>query len=224
MKKEPKQKQYPYERYPFGRIKPYFMYTVLRPLGWLIFFCFAFRFKVVGRQSLPKDAAGHILVCNHLHSIDPIFLVVASKRNWRFMAKKELFRHPLSAFFIRHFNGFPVDRDVIDRKALEYSIAVLKDGRAGLGIFPEGKRSVDGVPQTAKNGVSMLARKTRASIVPASIYHEGPLKFRRRITIRFGEVIPFEELGLGESPNARETRQASEKIMNAVTALWEQGY
>ena len=49
----------------------------------------------------------------------------------------------------------------------------------------------------------------------------GKLRFRTKITVRVGELIPFEELGLGDSPNKRESREAAEKIMGAITALWE---
>jgi len=186
-----------------------------------------YRLKVVGRENLPKRSGGVILASNHLHSVDPGFFAVASGGlPWRFIAKVELFKlNWFAAWFMAHCNGFPVDRSGIDRQALDYALRVMEDGRAGLGIFPEGQRNPDqnGPPQEARAGIAMIARKTRADILPCSIYHEGPIKFRTKLTVRFGPIIPFEELGLGETPNKRQSKEACDKIMAEITRLWEQG-
>jgi len=209
--------------YPWDRLKPFKFYLVAVPLvgalGRVIF-----KFRVVGRENLPKSASGMILVCNHLNAADPAFLMAATRLRWRFMAKIELFKHKLVATLFTHCNGFPVDRDIVDRRALDFALASLREGSYGLGIFPEGTRSPDGVPHEAKAGVAMLARRTKADILPCSICYDGSLKFRSRITVRIGEVIPFAELGLGETPNKRQNKAACDRIMAEITALWEQGH
>ncbi|MDR2647573.1 MAG: 1-acyl-sn-glycerol-3-phosphate acyltransferase [Oscillospiraceae bacterium] len=211
------------KKYDFQRVKPYPLFRALVAIARVIA-AVAFRVKVYGRENLPKMTGGYILVCNHLHSIDPAFLLTTSHRMWRFIAKKELFRNPVAAWILTQANAFPIDREIIDRKALDYAATVMDDKRAGLGIFPEGQRSPDGTPQPAKGGTAMLARKTKANIIPASIYHEGKLCFRRKITVHYGEPILFEDLGLGDTPNARQTREASAKIMEAIQTLWEKGH
>ncbi|MDR0532165.1 MAG: 1-acyl-sn-glycerol-3-phosphate acyltransferase [Oscillospiraceae bacterium] len=208
------------QAFPWERIKPYRFYGVAAALVRVIA-PILFSVKVKGRENLPKSSHGLILASNHLHSIDPAFFVAYSHRKWRFMAKTELFRNKFVAFILRNANGFPVNRDAIDRKALRFAVEVMQDGRCGLGIFPEGQRSPDGLPREAKAGIAMLARETKADILPCSLYHEGKLGFRTRVTVRFGKVIPFGELGLGDTPNKRETRAACEKIMGAITELWE---
>jgi 1-acyl-sn-glycerol-3-phosphate acyltransferase len=213
----------PPKEYPWDRVKPYPFYRFAQVVFGALFLHIPFRTKVIGRENLPKSARGIILASNHLHSIDPIFFASASRRTWRFIAKIELFQNRFVAWFFKHCNGFPLDRDIIDRRALDYALRVMADGRAGLGIFPEGQRSKDGVPHEAKSGIAMLAREAKAGVLPCSIWHDGPLKFRTKITIRFGPVIPFEELGLGETPNKRQSRAACEKIMAEITRLWEQG-
>ena len=205
------------------RIKPYFFYQVGKGVLGPVFARIFWKYRVIGRENIPESATGIIIVSNHLNSIDPAFLAVATRLNWRFIGKTELFQSKLSGFFYTHLNGFPVDRDKIDRKALDFALSVMEDGRCGLGIFPEGQRYRDGQIHEAKAGVAMIARKTKADILPCSIYHDGPLKLRKTITVRIGELIPFEQLGLGDAPNKRESREACEKIMAAVRALWEQG-
>ncbi|MDR3313241.1 MAG: 1-acyl-sn-glycerol-3-phosphate acyltransferase [Oscillospiraceae bacterium] len=209
--------------FDYERTKPYKWYDVMMPVGRVLLYTL-FRPKVIGKENIPADASGIILCSNHLHSIDPVILGVATKLHWRFIAKMELFEKGFLFWFFTHCNAIPVDREKIDRQALDCAVASLEEGSYGLGIFPEGQRSPDGSPQEGKNGVAMLARKTKSDILPCSIYHAGDLKFRRRITIRIGELIPFEELGLGDAPNARQTRQATAKIMEAVTALWVKKY
>lgn len=209
--------------FDYSRTKPYKFYTFIRPVGTFLFYTL-FNSRVIGKENIPKSASGIILCSNHLHSIDPVFFTSATKLRWRFIAKIELFNTKFTTWFYTHCNAIPVDRDKIDRAALDCAVAALEEGSCGLGVFPEGHRSKDGRPQEGKNGIAMLARKTKADILPCSIYHDGPLKFRTKLTIRIGELIPFAELGMGESPNAKQSRAATAKIMAAVTELWAKGH
>jgi len=213
----------PPKEFPWDRVKPFKFYRVAQFLFSDLFLHVPFRVKVIGRENLPKSSKGVIIASNHLHSIDPMFYAAATKRTWRYIAKIELFQNRFVAWFFKHCNGFPVDRDRIDRRALGFALRIMEDGRAGLGIFPEGQRSKDGVPHEAKAGVAMIARQTKADILPCSMWHEDPIKFRRKITLRIGKIIPFEELGLGDTPNKRESKAACERIMKDITALWELG-
>jgi len=209
-------------KFNWGRIKPYKLYGAGKYLIAVVL-RLMFKIKIIGRENVPGSAGGVILACNHLHSIDPAFLVAATMLPWRFIGKTELFQSKVMGWLYTHCNGFPVDRSIIDRRALDFALAIMEDGRCGLGIFPEGTRSPDGKPMQAKAGAAMIARKTKADILPCALYHEGKsLKFRLKVTVRIGEMIPFEELGLGDAPNKRQSREASEKIMAAITALWEQ--
>jgi len=207
--------------FKWDRIKPYgfYKYGKFAVAGMMRLM---YDVDVHGRENIPERAGGVVLACNHLHAIDPIFLMTATLRNWRYIGKQELFQNKMVGFLYRHCNGFPINREVIDRRAIEFAIDVVKDGRCGLVIFPEGQRSPDGRPLKAKTGAAVIARRTKADILPCSLYHEGKLGFRTKMTVRIGKLIPHAELGLGDKPNQRQSRAATEKIMAAVTALWEQ--
>ena len=43
-----------------------------------------------------------------------------------------------------------------------------------------------------KAGIALIAKATHSDVLPACIYFEGKSKFRKKITVRFGEVIPYE--------------------------------
>ena len=209
--------------YPWDRVKPFKLYPFLT-LIFRFLMPIVFKFRVVGRENLPKSASGVILASNHLHAIDPGVLAVATRLRWRFMAKSELFRNRFAAAVFTHYNAFPVERGAVDFRVLRFTLAALREGSYGLGIFPEGTRSPDGVPHEARPGVAVFARETKADILPCAVYFEGKLKFRSRLTVRIGKVIPFAELGLGETPNKHQNRIACEKIMAEITALWKQGH
>ncbi len=211
-------------KFSYERFKPYKFYGVgkvlINVVGRVVF-----RIRIVGRENLPKSAAGVILVSNHIHSIDPAFLIAGTGLKWRFIAKKELFENPITAMLYGHGNAIPVDRGAVDRKAMDFAVEAMKKKEYGYGmaIFPEGQRSRDGIPHEAKSGIAMFARQTKADILPCSLYHDGSLKFRTKYIVRIGKIIPFEELGLGDTPNKRQNQLVGERIMAEITALWKQG-
>ena len=67
-----------------------------------------------------------------------------------------------------------------------------------------------------KSGVALVARLTEAPVLPCSVYWEGKLGFRRKIVIRYGELIPYEAMGLTESSSARELRNATQLLFGKV--------
>ena len=179
-----------------------------------------------GARHVPTTGAA-ILASNHQAVVDSFFLAVMLDRQLVFIGKQEYFtgsgiKGRLVSGFMRGVGTIPVDRSGgrAGEAALATGLRRLREG--GLfGIYPEGTRSPDGTPKEGKTGAAMVARKAKADILPCSIYHEGKLKFRRKITVRFGEIIPFADLGLGETPNKRQNREATDKIMAAITKLWE---
>ena len=75
-----------------------------------------------------------------------------------------------------------------------------------------------------KAGTGLIAKATHSDILPACIYFEGKSKFRKKITIRFGEVIPYEDLGLTDESNMGEIKEASRFIMGKIGELLEKGH
>ena len=178
--------------------------------------------QVVGAENVPQDKP-FILVCNHIHFVDPVLLAVNMPRNVHFMGKKEAFKSKFGAWFLTNVNTFPVARGQGDVAAIDYAVKLIEAGHV-IGVFPEGTRSKDLKPHEAKGGVALIARQTKADILPASIYCEQAKGFRRKITIRFGELIPYEELNIPEEGSSRELREAAGRIMKHVVALWEEGH
>lgn len=175
-----------------------------------------------GEENIPEKGA-FILACNHIHFIDPVLLLCKCHRPIHFMAKVEAFKNKLAAFFLTNLNVFPVSRGRSDKTSIDYAVDLIKTGHV-IGIFPEGTRSKDLKPHEAKAGVALIARQTKADILPASVYCEKKGGLFRKVTVRFGEIIKYDELGITEDGSTRELREAAKKIMDEIVDLWEEGH
>ena len=194
------------------------LYNVFRPLA-KGFISLRFCVTSFGEENIPEKGA-FILAANHISALDPVMIISHCPRTLHFMAKDELFKNPVFASFLKKMNVFPVKRQTSDKRALEFAKRIISSGWV-LGIFPEGSRIKDAIPKRAKNGVSYLAAKTKADVLPVSIYKApGGRKLRPHITIRFGKLIKNSELGFSEEYSQQKIRESSEKIMSAITALW----
>ena len=205
-------------KFDFSAPKESRLYNFFRPLA-KGFVSLAFCVKSFGEENIPKEGA-FILAANHIGALDPVMIISRCPRTLHFMAKDVLFKNRLFAFFLRKMNVFPVRRQTSDKRALEFAKHIISSGWV-LGIFPEGARIKDAIPKKAKNGVSYLAAKTKADVLPVSIYKTPQeKKLRPKITIRFGKLIKNSELSLDGEYSQQKIREASEKIMDAIKELW----
>ena len=90
-----------------------------------------FRIRVKGAEHIPKTG-GIILCSNHKSVIDPLLLLIKSKRKIYYMAKSELFTDHgrLAGWFLRKAGAFPVPvsythLDVYKRQSLACSKSIL---------------------------------------------------------------------------------------------------
>ena len=197
-------------------------YEKLRPVGKSLVNKL-YKIEYVGVENIPEEG-GFILASNHIDALDPVFIGLGmEKRQLHFMGKKELFENPIVKKFLTKLNGFPIVRGSADSEALNYAIRVVKEGNI-LSIFPEGTRSKDFKPARAKSGVAVIAKEAKADILPVSIYTSDDMKKGTKLTIRYGEVIPYESLGINEESSREEIRGCAQTVMAEITKLWEMGH
>lgn len=180
------------------------------------------RIKCVGVENIPKDGA-FILACNHIHFVDPAVLLANFPRPIHYMAKAEAFKNKFAAWLLVHLNTFPVSRGRSDKASIDYAVKLIEKGCV-MGIFPEGTRSKDLKPHEPKAGLALIARQTKADILPCSLYCEKKGGLFRKITVRYGELIKYEDLGIHEDGSTRELREAAKKVMDEIVDLWEEGH
>lgn len=127
---------------------------------------------VVGRENLPpRDGAATVFLSNHQSQIDIPSLTAAIDSGVGFVAKKELGRIPILAFWMRQVGCVFIDRSdkFGARKALEAASATLGDNP--LVVFPEGTRSKTGKLLSIKTGGLRMALMAGARVVPVHIHN-----------------------------------------------------
>lgn len=168
--------------------------------------------KIIGRENIPEK--GPILICaNHIHIMDQCMPIVVTKRDIKYMAKKEYFDGNVKWFF-KMAGCISVDRSKKDVNATNQALAWLNSGGA-IGIFPEGTRNkTKDIMLPFKFGAVSMAQKTGALIVPCGIY--GTYKFRSKNLI----AIIGKPYKIGKEENLK---TANENLQKKVLDLILEG-
>ena len=207
--------------------------SVLAPLARVVY-----RPVVEGRENVPKRGAV-ILASNHLSFIDSVVIPLVAPRPVVFLAKAEYFtgtglKGRLSRGFFTAIDAVPVERGThrAAQASLDAALEALNNGNA-FGIYPEGKRSLDGRLYRGRTGVAWLALTSGAQVVPVALAGTEdiqPVGSRiprvRRVTVRFGEPLDFSDraraVSEGGTPAGPVRRAVTDEIMAAIAALSEQ--
>lgn len=190
---------------------------LLRPIGFHVIV----RPTITGAEHIPASGST-LLVMNHIGFPDPVVVTGAVTSRYVIpMSKIENFNSPFIGFLARVWGAYPVDRDKVDRQALENTIALLKAGHCVL-IAPEGTRQQSMIE--AKEGFTYVAIKSGATIVPIGLEGThlvgGNMKRVRRtpIEIRFGPAFRFKTEGRSHVPRP-EMRQMTQEAMYQLAEL-----
>ena len=161
------------------------------------------KIETSGTEKLPADGR-FLLVSNHLADLDPgIFFTVFPNDQLSFIAKKEVRDMPIVGILMRRILCQFVNREN-DREALKtiiHCISILKERKANVAVFPEGKKSTDRyLLHHFRPGVFKMAQKADVPIVVCTLRGTQNIlpnakKLRRTdILLNLLEVIPAEEL------------------------------
>lgn len=195
------------------------MYSVIKFLLRLAFGT-AYSLHYEGRENIPKGTVV-IYASNHRTNADPPLVGAGARGKHSFMAKEELFHNKLFGWLIRSLGAFPVARGKGDTAVIDTSVERLKSGR-NLMIFPEGTRSKTGKVGRGHSGAALIAARSGALIVPVGVCFGEKLKFRTRITVKYGEPIdPKDYVEISDEPNPRQLVKLKNKYMEEIKKLVE---
>lgn len=192
------------------------LYTIMRGFAWLVMTLF-YPTKYEGLENIPTDR-GYILCSNHRYLLDPVLLGRRIPQQLRFMAKAELFKGWFANWFLRTMGAFPVKRGSGDTHALDEAAQLIREGEV-MAIFPEGHRSRDGRPLPFHAGISVIAARTGADILPVAISCKGKVGIWKPLTVRFGKLITHEALDLTEDSPRSRVREVTKKLGDTVVGL-----
>ncbi|MBR5405470.1 MAG: 1-acyl-sn-glycerol-3-phosphate acyltransferase [Oscillospiraceae bacterium] len=177
----------------------------------------AFKIRTEGQENLPQEG-GCLYVSNHRSNADPILIGLQNRKaQFCFLAKQELFSKGLIGRILRRLGAVAIDRGTGDLSPLAELSERLKNGENAL-IFPEGTRSKDGSLGRFKTGAALIAAQTGAPVVPVGISFSGKLRFRSRITVRFGAPFSIPQTD-PENPSPAVLKQVRQEMTKRVSAL-----
>ncbi len=187
-----------------------------------------FGYRVRGVENLP--ARGPLIIAaNHDSYLDSFIVGSAvpppTLLQLYYLGFEGFFRQPAVAWWARSLRVIPVDLDVHLYRALQASAHILRQGKI-LCIFPEGARSIDGIPQPFKRGVAILAKELDVPIVPTRIrgsFEAWPrfrsLPHRHPLEVVFGKPVTVGDLLSLGGPEGDEYDRIAARVRDRVMAL-----
>jgi 1-acyl-sn-glycerol-3-phosphate acyltransferase len=164
----------------------------------IVYFAVRGGIRATGRENLAP-AGPILLVSNHLSFLDVFVLGALLPRPLNYVARSTLFK-PVLGPFIRSIGAFPIQRDGMGSQGFKETLKRLRVGGI-VTFFPEGTRSPDGELGPLKEGISTLATRARAPIVPVGLAGTFEAWPRTRlfprshpIRLHYGPPIPPEDL------------------------------
>ncbi len=193
-----------------------FVRSLLQP-----FFHAYFRMRRLGCEHIPRSGPV-ILAANHRSFLDPFVIGCLTRRPVYYVAKKELFAHPVAGWLLNRLGAFPIDRGAGDQQAMDTARVILERGDCVV-IFPEGTRRRPGPIGPARRGVGRLALQTGAPVVPVAVLgteavRKGWRIRPHRVTLRCGGPLRFPQL---ENPTPAQAAAVTERIWACVELQWE---
>lgn len=162
-----------------------------------------FGFKVEGLKNLPKTKK-LIFAGNHTSQIDGVALLSAYPKRMYFMVADTIFALKIRGWCVKKLGYIPVHRGGFNKEGIKNAVQILKSGYS-IGIFPEGRITLDGQLAEGKEGIALIARLAGADIIPCAIegaYEAWPVPkiFPKRfpITVKFGKPINIDKYEIKE--------------------------
>jgi len=173
--------------------------------------------RAEGMQKLdPK--ANYVFVSNHGSYMDIPALLSTLQHQFRFFAKRGLYKIPFLGWHLRWAGHLPVDRSNAraSLKSMSEGARIISERHISVLLFPEGGRSATGL-RPFKEGAAYIAIKAGVPVVPVAIVGlrallpmgSGHIR-SGRVTVRIADPIPT--VGLRLDARAELTERAHDEV------------
>jgi 1-acyl-sn-glycerol-3-phosphate acyltransferase len=180
------------------------------------------RVRIHGAENLDPGQT-YIFAGNHVSQFDIFSFQGYFPHDFRWIAKKELFRIPFFGKAMLRSGIVPIDRSR-GREALKSLNRAAKQIAAGTSvlIFPEGTRSPDGRLHPFKTGAITLAIKAGVPVVPIGFIGTYTILPKGKLLADSGEIIIRIGTPIATSGYKPKNRQElAEYLHDRVAALLE---
>lgn len=192
--------------------------------------------EVEGMENLQGLRGPVVFIPNHLSNSDGLILNrVLKEFDPTFVAGVKLKGDSFTNIGMRVIKSINIKPNSADKEALSKTIKTLKDG-GNIVIFPEGTRSRVGSMIEGKKGIVLIAKMSKATIVPVGIHgsenllpinkegNMGEENFQNaKVWVNIGKPVALPEKIKEEEKHAYEER-ALKTLMGAIAALLPEEY
>lgn len=147
------------------------------------------RWKAVVHPDVDPEAP-YLFAQNHVNHFDHVSLYCATPHFKQGLELEDHFKYPVYGWFMRKRGTIPVRRgrdgqtpEIMDRMRAE-----IARGHSIL-AFPEGTRTLDGLPGTFRKGVFFIARDLGIPIVPVAVTGMYEVMRKGSLVIRPGHTV-----------------------------------
>jgi 1-acyl-sn-glycerol-3-phosphate acyltransferase len=189
--------------------------SLFKTMGW--------RITTTGIEHIPLTG-GAVIATNHVGYLDFTFIGYAAKfrhRLVRFMAKQEVFGHPVAGPLMRGMKHIPADRFGRAEQAVELAAEAARNGEI-VGMFPEGTISRSFVPRMGKTGAARIAIEAGVPLIPGAVWGSQriltkgrPKNYERKVAITVDFAPPIEH-----TPDA-DPKLVTKTLMERISELVE---
>lgn len=182
------------------------------------------RVDVEGEENVLTDKP-RIFMANHQSDFDILIVLGHIPGQFRWVAKKELFKIPVFGRAMRNAGYIEIDRQHHDNalRSLDVAAQKIRDGKSVV-TFPEGTRSRDGKIKEFKQGMFYLAIQSGVPIVPVSIIGAHEIMSKRSLSIKPGRVKMIIGRPVDASSYTIETRgELIKRIRRNIIGNYEKG-
>jgi 1-acyl-sn-glycerol-3-phosphate acyltransferase len=175
------------------------------------------RVDVIGRENVLMEKP-QIFMSNHQSDFDILIVLAHIPGQFRWIAKKELFKIPIFGKAMRNAGYIEIDRQNHEKalKSLDEAAQKIREGKSVV-TFPEGTRSRDGKIRPFKQGMFHLAIQAGVPIVPISIIGANEIMQKRTLKVKPGRITMIIDRPVDVSGYTLETRgELIERIRHII--------
>jgi 1-acyl-sn-glycerol-3-phosphate acyltransferase len=172
---------------------------------------------VHGTDHISAEQA-YIFMSNHQSDFDILIILAYLPGQFRWIAKKELFRIPVFGKAMKKAGYIEIDRQNHER-ALQNLTEAARKIREGKSVmsFPEGTRSLDGTIKPFKKGMFHLAIEASVPIVPITIIGAAEIMPKRSLKINPGRITLIIDQPIDVKAYAKDARpELIERVRNII--------
>ncbi|MBU0575641.1 MAG: 1-acyl-sn-glycerol-3-phosphate acyltransferase [Proteobacteria bacterium] len=180
------------------------------------------RVNVIGRENVLLDKP-QIFMANHQSDFDILIVTAHIPGQFRWIAKKELFKIPIFGRAMRSAGYIEIDRQNHEKamKSLDEAAQKIREGKSVV-TFPEGTRSKDRTIKPFKQGLFHLAIKAGVPIVPISIIGTHEIMPKRTLKFSPGKITMIIDRPVDVSGYTIETRgELIERVRGIIIRNFE---